>query len=210
MALTRKMLTALGIEDAKIEQIIDAHTETVNGLKDEISELKDKSGSADDVQKKLEASEKKVAELQKQVDDGKNDSYKEKYDTLAKEYKDYKTQVDTEKSHSAKETIYRNLLKEAGVSEKRIDSIIKLKSADIDNIKVGKDGNIDDPTKVKDDIKTEWADFIVEKKDAGTNPANPPVKATPVSLDAVKSMSIDEINKNWDSIKDTLKSAKGE
>ena len=33
MALTRKMLKAMGIEDDKIDQIIEAHTETVDGLK---------------------------------------------------------------------------------------------------------------------------------------------------------------------------------
>ncbi len=36
MALTRKFLAALGIEDDKVDEIIQAHTETVNGLKDEI------------------------------------------------------------------------------------------------------------------------------------------------------------------------------
>ena len=35
MALTRKSLAALGIEADKVEEIINAHVETVNGLKDE-------------------------------------------------------------------------------------------------------------------------------------------------------------------------------
>ena len=33
MALTRKMLKAIGIEDEKIDQIIDEHAESVNALK---------------------------------------------------------------------------------------------------------------------------------------------------------------------------------
>ena len=32
MALTRKFLTAMGIEDDKIDEIITAHSETVNAL----------------------------------------------------------------------------------------------------------------------------------------------------------------------------------
>ena len=32
MALTRKMLKAMGIEDEKIDQIIEAHTETTDPL----------------------------------------------------------------------------------------------------------------------------------------------------------------------------------
>jgi hypothetical protein len=35
MALTRKMLKAMGIEEEKIEQIIEAHAETVDGLKED-------------------------------------------------------------------------------------------------------------------------------------------------------------------------------
>ena len=34
MSLTRKFLSAMGIEEDKIEQIIDAHTDTVNALKE--------------------------------------------------------------------------------------------------------------------------------------------------------------------------------
>ena len=35
MSLTRKMLKAMGIEDEKIDQIIEAHTETVDALKEQ-------------------------------------------------------------------------------------------------------------------------------------------------------------------------------
>lgn len=40
MALIRIFLAVLGIEDAKIDEIIRAHTDTVNGLKDEIEKFK--------------------------------------------------------------------------------------------------------------------------------------------------------------------------
>ena len=40
MALTRKFLLALGIEDSKIESIIDAHSETVDALKKERDDYK--------------------------------------------------------------------------------------------------------------------------------------------------------------------------
>ena len=35
MALTRKFLSALGIEEAKIDEIISAHVDTVNVLKEQ-------------------------------------------------------------------------------------------------------------------------------------------------------------------------------
>ena len=40
MALTRKMLKAMGIEEEKIDQIIEAHTETVDALKADRDKLK--------------------------------------------------------------------------------------------------------------------------------------------------------------------------
>ena len=53
MALTRKFLTALDIDNAKIEEIITAHTETVEALKSEISEYKAKINNFDDISKEL-------------------------------------------------------------------------------------------------------------------------------------------------------------
>ena len=46
MALTRKMLKAMGIEDEKIDQIIEAHTETTDALKQQRDEAK--AEAADD------------------------------------------------------------------------------------------------------------------------------------------------------------------
>ena len=67
MALTRKYLSALGIEAEKIDEIISAHTETVDGLKDEIAKYK---GDAE----KLPAVQKELDELKKATDekDGKD------------------------------------------------------------------------------------------------------------------------------------------
>ena len=39
MALTRKMLTAMGIEQDKIEQIIEGNAESVGALQDKIDKL---------------------------------------------------------------------------------------------------------------------------------------------------------------------------
>ena len=55
MALTRKFLRALGIEDDKVEEIINAHLETVNPLKDERDNLKEQAEKAAELQKQVEA-----------------------------------------------------------------------------------------------------------------------------------------------------------
>ena len=38
MSLTRKLLRSMGIEDEKVDQIIEAHTEVTDALKKELAE----------------------------------------------------------------------------------------------------------------------------------------------------------------------------
>ena len=54
MALTRKMLKAMGIEEEKIDEIIEAHTEVVDSLKKERDTYKEDADKLTDVQKKLD------------------------------------------------------------------------------------------------------------------------------------------------------------
>ena len=81
MALTRKFLAALGIEADKVEEIINAHVETVNGLKDEKEALQKKADQVDSL----------TEELNELKENSKNDGkYKVKYDALKTEFDEYK------------------------------------------------------------------------------------------------------------------------
>jgi hypothetical protein len=51
MALTRKFLAAMGIEAEKVDEIIAAHTETVNALKEERDTAKAQAAKVDDLTK---------------------------------------------------------------------------------------------------------------------------------------------------------------
>ena len=62
MALTRKMLKAMGIEDEKIDQIIEAHTETVDALKEERDTYKEDASKLTAVQKELETAKSQLAD----------------------------------------------------------------------------------------------------------------------------------------------------
>ena len=64
----------------------------------------------------------------------------------------------------AKETAYRALLKEAGVSEKRIDTVLKV--SDIDGIELA-DGKIKNADELTESVKKEWADFIEKPENNG-------------------------------------------
>ena len=169
MALTRKMLKAMGIEEEKIEQIIEAHGETVDALKEERDTYKADAGKLADVQKELDKA-KKAAK-----NDGEETVLKSEYDALKTEYDDYKGQVTAEKTRAAKENAFRELLKSAGVSEKRFSSIVKV--SDIDGIELDKDGKIKDADERANNIKTEWADFIETTTTKGAKTANPPANS---------------------------------
>ena len=166
MALTRKFLKAMGIEEDKIEQIIEAHTETTNALKEERDGYKADAEKLADVQRELDKA-KKAAK-----DDGEETVLKSEYDALKAEYDKYKGEITAEKERNAKETAYRELLKAAGISEKRISAIVKV--TDIGSVELDKDGKIKDADKRTESVKTEWADFIETTTTKGANTANPP------------------------------------
>ena len=170
MALTRKMLKAMGIEDEKIDQIIEAHSETVDGLKGELEIAKSAAkGDAD-----------KVTALQKELEDAKNmalekegkNPWKVKFDALKEEFEGYKTEEQKKATRAAKETAFRNLLKETGVAEKRIGAVCKV--SDFESLELGEDGKFKDADKLKDTIKSEWADFITTEGTKGAETAKPP------------------------------------
>lgn len=157
MALTRKMLKAMGIEDEKIDQIIDAHTETVDGLK----AYKADAEKLADVEKELET-------LKAKGDGG----LKQKYEDLKAEYEKYKTEVENAKALEAKKTAYKELIKDAGLSEKGSEKALKY--ADWEKIELDSDGKIKDAKDHLKELKEEWAEYVVKEGEKGAETATPP------------------------------------
>ena len=166
MALSRKFLSALGIEEDKVDEIIKAHSETVEALKEERDGYKDKADKYDKAVKDLDNAKKQIEDLNKE------DAYKVKYEALKEDFDTYKKGIETEKTNNNKKEAYKELLKEIKVSEKRIDSVAKL--ADLDKIKLDKDGKIEGAEDLKKALAEEWADFIVTEGKEGAGTATPP------------------------------------
>ena len=165
MSLTRKMLKAMGIEEEKIEQIIEEHAETVNALKQQRDQYKVDAEKLPGVQKELDDL-KEAAEK-----DGEN-PYKAKYEDLQQQFDDYKADVTAKETKAKKTAAYRKLLKDAKVSEKRLDSILKL--SPVDDVELDDNGEIKDAADVKKKIEEEWSDFIVTEETHGADSNNPP------------------------------------
>ena len=163
MALTRKFLSALGIEEAKIDEIISAHVDTVNVLKEQRDGYK--------------ADADKLPTVQRELDDLKasqsgDDPYKEKYENKAREFDEYKKSVEAKELKRSKSAAYKQVLKELKASH--IESILKASQSELEKIELDENGKIKDVDKLKESIKKEWADFIVAEGQKGANTATPP------------------------------------
>ena len=168
MAFTRKWLKSQGIEDDElIDKLVAGHMETVSALKDRLEEAET---SADELKKIT----KERDGLKEQL--SKGDSYKDKYDTLKKEFDKYKADIDSEKATNKRAEAYKIMLKESGISDKRIESVLKLARVDglIDKIELDDNGKIKDAESVKKAISETYSEYIESTQTNGANTAKPP------------------------------------
>ena len=163
MGFSRKMLKAMNIEEEKIEQIIDAHSETVDALKADRDAYKEDAAKLAAVQKELDA-------LKAKGDDG----YKAKYEAEKAAHDALKADIAAKETKKAKTDAYRELLKGANIDEKRIATILRAEAPTIDKIELDADGKIKNAEQYTESIKSDWADFIVTQSAKGANTATPP------------------------------------
>lgn len=103
--------------------------------------------------------------------EGKN-PWKVKFDALKEEFEGYKTEEQKKATKAAKETAFKALLKESGIAEKRIASVVRV--SDIDSLELGEDGKFKNSEDLTKKIKDEWADFISTETTKGAETATPP------------------------------------
>lgn len=169
MALTRKFLSAMGIEAEKIDEIISAHSETVDALKEERDNARTES-------QKYKADAEKLPNVQKELDELKNanvdDPYKQKYEDEHKAFEDYKADIQAKAKLAKQKDSYRDILKEAGIADRYIDSVLGI--SDFKSLEFGEDGKVKDADKLKDGIKEKFSDFLMKEREKGTDVPTPP------------------------------------
>lgn len=163
MAFTRKMLGAMGIDPEKVDQIIEAHAEVIDGLKKQAEELRQQADKVPTLEQRIQELENNTA----------NEDWKQLYDDVKAQFESYKEQVATERAQAEKASLYRNLLREAGISEKRIDAIMKV--TDLGGVAV-RDGAIEGAEELKQGIAEEWAEFIPQVTTQPVQVATPPTQ----------------------------------
>jgi hypothetical protein len=163
MSLTRKMLKAMGIEDEKIDQIIEAHSETVDGLKADVQKYKGDAEKLPTVQKELDS-------LKAKGDDG----WKDKHDKVKKEFDDYKAEIQGKESQAAKETAVKAYLESKNITGDNLRLAMRSIQSEIKAAEM--EGNKLKDTKTFDDLLAgDLKGLITTTTEKGANPpANPP------------------------------------
>ena len=161
MALTRKLLKGMGLTDEQVDTIIEAHTDTVDGLKADVSKYKTDAEKLSDVQKELDG-------LKAKGDDG----WKEKHDKLKAEFDNYKNDVEAKETHNKKVEAYKAILKDANLSEKGIEKAIKY--AEWDKIELGEDGKLKGANDHIKAAREEWAEYVTTTTTTGAKTSTPP------------------------------------
>ena len=167
MALTRKMLKAMGIEDEKIDQIIDAHAETVDGLKESLKKVQADAQALPGLQKELETA-------QADLEAAKKDGWKDKHDALKKEFEDYKKGVTAKETKAAKEAAARAYYESKGITGKALGVAMRGSGPEIEALELGEDGKIKDTKALDALVAGDFSGLVGQTHTKGANTSTPP------------------------------------
>lgn len=162
MALTRKLLKGMGLTDEQVDTIIEAHTDTVDGLKADVSKYKTDAEKLPDVQKELD-------ELKAKGDDG----WKEKHDKLKGEFDKYKGDIEAKETKANKEKAVRAFYESKGITGKNLEIAMRGSRAEIDGIELDGD-KIKDASTLDALVKGDFSGLVATTTTKGANTANPP------------------------------------
>ena len=194
MALTRKLLKGMGLTDEQVDTIIEAHTDAVDGLKEQVKTYKEDAEKLPNVQKELD-------ELKAAGDGG----WEEKAKDFEKKYNDLVAENKNKETKAAKESAAKAFFESKGITGNSLEIAMRGSSAEIAALDL-------DGEKIKDSsaldalVNGTFKALVSTTTTKGANIPNPPV-TTPnkaYSADDIRKMSPAEINKNWDSIKASL------
>lgn len=181
MALSRRMLSAMGLEADKIEQIIEAHTETVTGLKQQNADLTDQlakakeTGSADSG--KLKDVQKELDDLKAQVEADNKAREGKDYDALKQEFDTYKAEVQEKAVKSAKEKAVRGLLSDMNMSDKGTYMFMEYGYPKI-SVELDEEGKLKDATAIRQVVKKDFGEYIPKIETKGADTKTPPTDGT--------------------------------
>lgn len=162
MALTRKLLKGMGLTDEQVDTIIEAHTDTVDGLKADVSKYK--------------ADAEKLPGVQKQLDDLKeagDGGYKEKYEKEHSDFEAFKSDITAKETKAAKEKAVRAYFENKNITGANLD--LAMRGCGEEMAALEMDGDKIKDTKSLDAlIGGTYKSLVSTMRIKGANPATPP------------------------------------
>ena len=162
MALTRKLLKGMGLTDEQVDTIIEAHTDTVDGLKADVSKYKTDAEKLPGVQKELDSL--------KAAGDG---GYKEKYEKEHSAFEAFKTDITAKESKAAKEKAVRAYFESKNITGANLDLAMRGCGEEMAALEL--DGEKIKDTKSLDAlVDSTYKGLVSTTQTRGANPATPP------------------------------------
>ena len=162
MALTRRLLKGMGLTDEQMDTIIEAHTDTVDGLKADLAKYKADAEQLPKVQRELDTL--------KAAGDG---GWQEKYEKVKKDLDDYKAEVSTKEAKAAKEKAVRAYYESKGITGKSLDIAIRGSGAEIDALEMDGD-KIKDTSALDELVNGTFSGLVSTTTTKGADTATPP------------------------------------
>ena len=134
-------MKGMGLTDEQVDTIIEAHTDTVDGLKADVSRYK--------------ADAEKLPTVQKELDDLKaagDGGYKEKYEKEHKAFDDFKADITAKETKAAKEKAVKAYYESKNITGDNLTIALRGSGAEIDGVEL-------DGEKIKD---TKSLDALVD------------------------------------------------
>lgn len=207
MALTnanvKEILSKAGVDSEHmkdaVNEIIEGHTTSIEALREERDNYKAEAQKAEDLAKQLEKVQK---DLKEATSDDAENKFKAKYEMLKEEFKEYKKEIEEKATKDNKSKAYKELLKEAGISDKRIEAVLKV--SDVDAIEFDDEGNVKDKDDILKSIKEEWSDFITKADVKGAETETPPANTGGQTMTKEDIMKIKDTSERQKAIKEHI------
>lgn len=162
MALTRKLLKGMGLTDEQVDTIIEAHGDTVDGLKEDIQRYKTDA--------------EKLSGVQKELDDLKKDNgndFKARYEKERQDFQAYKDGIAKKEAAAAKEKAARAYFESKGIPAKSMGLVIRGAKGEIESLEL--DGEkIKDASALDSLLDGDYKGLIGRAKKTGTETETPP------------------------------------
>lgn len=155
MALTRKYLASMGLEQDKIDAIIGEHTDTTDALKAERDKYKAMADEIDGLKSQIKELEKSKADAEKHKADA--DKYKADYEAEKAAHDKLKSDNAAQAETAKKTAALKKLLKDNSYHDKGLDKIVKY--TDLNSLELDENGNITNAEKIMADIDGEWGEY---------------------------------------------------